>query len=79
MTAYTEKNFNACLDAISKIKTQRDTAVRVADALLRLEEEDYHDQMCDCTHCLMGKVLARLKEEIKEFQTRKPTPNNQPK
>lgn len=73
MSAYTEKNFDACLDAIGIIKRQRDSAIRIADALIRIEIVDrgYHDSMCDCEVCLLGKSLSQLKTDVAVYHTRK--------
>jgi hypothetical protein len=64
MSAYTEQNFNSCLDAISIIAAQRDSAVRMADALL------YRD-MSSKDMLLMEKQLSDLKAEIVVYHTRK--------
>lgn len=69
MSAYTEKNFNACLDSIIEIRNQRDEAIRIARSFALFNEEDYHDQMCDCKSCklngrlddLIGRVIAYQK------------------
>jgi hypothetical protein len=71
MTAYTEANFNACLEVINVIRGQRDEAIRIARSLTLLNEEDYHDQMCDCKECklkerleeLISKVIAMAKDK----------------
>jgi len=70
MTAYTEHNFNACLEAIIVIRSQRDEAIRIARSLSILNDED-HDQMCDCKRCkleerleeLISKVIAMAKDK----------------
>jgi len=71
MTAYTETNFNACLDAIVVIRGQRDEAIRIARSLSILSGEDSHDQMCDCKKCkleirlevLISEVIAMVKDK----------------
>jgi hypothetical protein len=68
MSAYTEKNFNACLDAISVIRGQRDEAIRIARSLSVLLEEDYHDQMCDCKRCKLGERLDLLISQVIAYQ-----------
>jgi len=68
MSAYTEKNFNACLDHILAIRSHRDSALRIADAVFRLLEEDYHDQMCDCGICLLRGQFETLKVDVIAYQ-----------
>lgn len=69
MSAYTEKNFNACLDAISDIRGQRDEAIRIARSLsVILEDSDYHDQMCDCKRCKLGERLDLLISQVIAYQ-----------
>jgi 3-keto-L-gulonate-6-phosphate decarboxylase len=64
MSAYTEANFNSCLDAISTIKAQRDKAVRMADALI-------YREMTGKDMLLMERELSDLKAEIVIYHTRK--------
>jgi hypothetical protein len=64
MSAYTESNFNACLDAICIIKKQRDTAIRIAECfdIAGLEKRD---------RLLLSERLADLQREVRDFQNRK--------
>ena len=68
MTVYTEKNFNACLDSIIEIKNQRDEAIRIARSLSILNEEGYHDQMCDCKRCKLDGRLDDLMARVIAYQ-----------
>jgi hypothetical protein len=67
MTAYTEKNFDACLDAISAIRSHRDAALRIADALLK-ELYPCTDSFCNCDICLLKKQLDALKVSVITYQ-----------
>lgn len=64
MSAYTEQNFNSCLEAIGTIKAQRDKAVRMADALL-------YREMSSKDMLLIEKELYDLKADIIAYHTRK--------
>ena len=68
MSIYTEKNFDACLDAIIDIRNQRDEAIRIARGLALLGEEHYHDQMCDCKGCKLGERLEDLISRVIAYQ-----------
>jgi hypothetical protein len=68
MSAYTETNFNACLDHIIEIKNQRDEAIRIATLLEMLAEEDlpeYHPEFG-----LLGKRLSDLKLKVIAYQNK---------
>jgi hypothetical protein len=69
VSAYTEKNFNACLDSINEIRSQRDEGIRIARSLsIILENSDYHDQMCDCGRCKLGERLDVLISRVIAYQ-----------
>lgn len=69
---YTEKNFDACLDAIGMIKGQRDVGIAIADAFSR-QFDICEDPHCDCNPCVLRRQLGKLKTDIAVYQTRKPT------
>lgn len=67
MSAYTEANFNSCLDAISSIRVQRDTAIRIADALIECLFP-CQDKACDCNICLLRDRLDEVKADVIAYQ-----------
>jgi hypothetical protein len=64
--AYTENNFNACLDHIVLIKGQRDEAIRIATLMEIMAEEelpDYHPEFG-----ALSKQLSNLKLKVIAYQ-----------
>jgi len=74
MSAFTEKNFNAALDAISEMRDQRDEALRVAHGFedtLGRENHCYDPRNdCPCTICALGKKLSDLRLKVASFHAR---------
>jgi hypothetical protein len=64
---YTESKFNACLDAISSIRRQRDSAIRVADALLQCLYP-CQDRARNCDICLLRDKLDEVKADVIAYQ-----------
>lgn len=72
MSAFTEKNFDACLEAISAIRSQRDEAVRLADALALLLVAADHEFKggCQCMKCDAQRELTNLKVHILTYHSK---------
>jgi hypothetical protein len=74
MSAYTEKNFDACLDAIITIKSQRDKAIAIAEAYRNItpEIDDING-----SEYILASALSGLKLQVAEFQKPKELKMNQ--
>ena len=71
MPAYTETNFNACLEVISAFKSQRDAALRLAHRYSKLVTEEIGQHIstdCPCGICELEKQLSTLTASVIAYQ-----------
>jgi len=69
--AYTESNFNKCLDVVSAIRRQRDEAIRIAEGmenLLEVQCGKHSFTECPCNICRYQKQLSNLKLHVISYQ-----------